>query len=64
MSLELQKDLFPHHSIWILHLVNVIVHVCLVLWKGNWWILHPDEIFQSIEGKTKSKAIFMFVVFP
>lgn len=43
--------LFHPSFIWILHLVNICVHMWLAVWNGNWWIVHPDEIFQSIEGE-------------
>ncbi|XP_060561315.1 uncharacterized protein LOC132721080 [Ruditapes philippinarum] len=34
---------------WFIVVVTACVRIRYVIMPGNWWILHPDEIFQSIE---------------
>lgn len=45
------EDLFPYWFAWILFPLTLSVRILYVLEPSNWWILHPDEIFQTIEGK-------------
>ncbi|XP_061162414.1 uncharacterized protein LOC133171643 [Saccostrea echinata] len=46
---SLESDLFPRYSEWIVFLITLILRIFYVCQKHNWWILHPDEIFQSME---------------
>ncbi|XP_062582598.1 uncharacterized protein LOC134244339 [Saccostrea cucullata] len=46
---RLESDLFPRYSEWIVFLITLILRIYYVCQKHNWWILHPDEIFQSME---------------
>ncbi|CAG2212773.1 unnamed protein product [Mytilus edulis] len=41
--------LFPKHSHWIIFILTVIFRIRYVINKDNWWILHPDEIYQTLE---------------
>ncbi|XP_041347448.1 uncharacterized protein LOC121367376 isoform X2 [Gigantopelta aegis] len=40
---------FPRFSPWVVCLVTIVIRVNYVINPENWWILHPDEIFQSLE---------------
>lgn len=51
-------DIFPRYSEWIVFLVTILLRFHYVSQKQNWWILHPDEIFQSMEGKERSVKIY------
>ncbi|XP_069134914.1 uncharacterized protein [Argopecten irradians] len=42
-------DLFPRHSILIVFILTLFFRISYVSKVENWWILHPDEIFQSVE---------------
>ncbi|XP_063397161.1 uncharacterized protein LOC134681454 [Mytilus trossulus] len=41
--------LFPRHFHWIIFILTVIFRIRYVINKDNWWILHPDEIYQTLE---------------
>ncbi|KAK6191859.1 hypothetical protein SNE40_003443 [Patella caerulea] len=41
--------IFPWYSPYIIFLVTIVIRVCYVSQPSNWWILHPDEIYQSLE---------------
>ncbi|XP_071093439.1 uncharacterized protein [Haliotis cracherodii] len=43
------EDIFPRFSPWVVCAVTMAVRVNYVCQPRNWWILHPDEIFQSLE---------------
>ena len=45
------EDLFPSWFPWCVVIATVIVRVCYVYQPESWWILHPDEVFQSVESK-------------
>ena len=45
------ESVVPDQLPWYLCLIVVSVRIYYVLQPRNWWLLHPDEIFQSIEGK-------------
>lgn len=49
-ALECYQDVAPRRLEWLVFLVTVCWRVYYVYRKENWWILHPDEIFQSIGG--------------
>ncbi|XP_045173692.2 uncharacterized protein LOC123535194 [Mercenaria mercenaria] len=42
-------DIFPQWLPWILLPLTLTLRILYVLEPTNWWILHPDEIFQTIE---------------
>ena len=44
------EDVFPEYLPWYLFVLIVFVRIYYVLQPRNWWLLHPDEIFQSVEG--------------
>lgn len=46
------QGLFPRYSEWIVFLVTLVLRCYYVSQKNNWWVLHPDEIFQAMEGKS------------
>lgn len=39
-----------HQDIIILHIVTIFLRLYVVTNRDSWWILHPDEVFQSLEG--------------
>lgn len=41
---------FPWWAVWVVSTVTLAVRLNIVKQARNWWILHPDEVFQSIEG--------------
>lgn len=43
------QGLFPRHSEWIVFVVTLVLRCNYVSQKHNWWVLHPDEIFQAME---------------
>lgn len=43
--------IFPGCTPWVVFLVTLLGRVVYVSQTKNWWILHPDEVFQSVEGK-------------
>ena len=43
-------DLFPGNTHWFVFLFTLMFRVWYVSRKKNWWILHPDEIYQTLEG--------------
>lgn len=45
------QGLFPRYSEWIVFVVTLVLRCNYVSQKDNWWVLHPDEIFQAMEGK-------------
>ena len=45
-------DFLPPFSIWLVHLASIIVRIAIVSDKTSWWILHPDEVFQTVEGRS------------
>ena len=50
---EVARDmagLFPRNTHWIVFLFTLVFRVWYVSGKENWWILHPDEIYQTLEG--------------
>ena len=43
-------NLFPRNTHWVVFLFTLVFRVWYVSRKENWWILHPDEIYQTLEG--------------
>uniref|UniRef100_K1PAF7 Mannosyltransferase n=1 Tax=Magallana gigas TaxID=29159 RepID=K1PAF7_MAGGI len=43
------QGLFPRYSEWIVFVVTLVLRCNYVSQKDNWWVLHPDEIFQAME---------------
>ena len=41
---------FPLWFIWPLFFLTSALRVQYVMRPSNWWILHPDEIYQTMEG--------------
>ncbi|XP_045172683.2 uncharacterized protein LOC123534472 isoform X2 [Mercenaria mercenaria] len=48
-SAAFSDNIFPHWLPWILFPLTLGIRILYVLEPTNWWILHPDEIFQTIE---------------
>ena len=46
------EDVLPWWFPWFVVIVTMGVRICYVYQPESWWILHPDEVFQSVEGKT------------
>ncbi|KAL5017622.1 hypothetical protein ScPMuIL_007211 [Solemya velum] len=46
---RLAEGLFPPGCQWLVFGVTLVFRVLYVSNSRNWWTLHPDEIFQSIE---------------
>ncbi|XP_014674543.1 PREDICTED: uncharacterized protein LOC106814710 [Priapulus caudatus] len=40
---------FHPHTLWVLTALTLALRLNVVRQKQNWWILHPDEVFQSVE---------------
>ena len=50
-TLELSlEDLFPKGTPWLIVLMTLVFRLWYVSKTENWWILHPDEVYQTIEG--------------
>ena len=45
------EDTVPRWAPVAIFLCTLIIRVSYVSRKINWWILHPDEVFQSLEGE-------------
>ncbi|XP_078338736.1 uncharacterized protein LOC111135920 isoform X2 [Crassostrea virginica] len=45
-----EPPLFPKCSKWIVFGITLVLRCTYVTRKENWWLLHPDEIFQSMEA--------------
>jgi len=45
------ENIFPNWSPWLLYCVTLAIRISYVRRKANWWIYHPDEIYQAVEGK-------------
>ena len=46
-------ELFPKSTPWFVFLFTLAFRLWYVSKKENWWILHPDEVYQTIEGNWK-----------
>ena len=46
-----ELGLFPENFHWVVFTVTLSWRLYHVTQKINWWILHPDEVFQTLEGK-------------
>ena len=44
------EDLFPKGTPWLIVLFTLVFRLWYVSRTENWWILHPDEVYQTIEG--------------
>jgi hypothetical protein len=44
------NEIFPLWFPWILFPLILCIRLSYILKPTNWWILHPDEIFQTMEG--------------
>ena len=42
--------LWPVWLAFVVYIVTLTSRVWIVSDKAHWWILHPDEVFQSLEG--------------
>lgn len=45
-----EEDYFPCLFPWVVFVVTLAIRVHYVNQPHNWWVVHPDEIFQSLEG--------------
>lgn len=55
------NQLFPPYFHWIVFVFTLLFRLHYVSQKTNWWILHPDEIYQSLEGRHYKFYIFYFI---
>lgn len=46
--------LFPSWTPYCVWIVSSFLRVVYVIQPTSWWIYHPDEIFQSFEGRLKT----------
>jgi len=46
-----ESGIFPIGTEWLVFFLTLCFRIRYVSRKENWWILHPDEIFQSVEGQ-------------
>ncbi|KAL3856509.1 hypothetical protein ACJMK2_011259 [Sinanodonta woodiana] len=53
--------IFPKNVHWLVFLVTLMFRLWYVCDKRNWWILHPDEIFQTLEGKIFHTGVTSFL---
>lgn len=53
---ETAKNLFPRNTHWFVFLFTVVFRVWYVCRRQNWWVLHPDEIYQTLEGMSVTQA--------
>ena len=44
------ERIFPWWFPGVVFIVTVLVRMYYVYQPANWWVLHPDEVFQSVEG--------------
>lgn len=49
-TLSSELFLFPEWLPWVICAVTLVFRVHYVLQPINWWILHPDEVYQTTEG--------------
>lgn len=64
---DCSNDIFPRHAEVIVFLVTLGVRLLYVSRKRNWWILHPDEVFQITEGNRGNFSLTngaFFFIFP
>ena len=45
------ENLFPSYTIWAVFVFTLVFRLWYVSRRENWWILHPDEVYQTLEGK-------------
>lgn len=53
------ENIFPENTHWVVFILTLYFRIIYVSDKMNWWILHPDEIFQSLESKWKILIILI-----
>lgn len=46
-----EKDILPRYVPYIVVLVTLVIRVYYVTLPSSLWVLHPDEIYQSMEGE-------------
>ena len=44
------REIFPGCVMWILHVLVLAGRLYVCDSRSHWWILHPDEVFQAVEG--------------
>ncbi|XP_067123950.1 uncharacterized protein [Centruroides vittatus] len=49
ISVNSNKSIFPPYTLRVLMVLTLANRLCLSISPTSWWILHPDEVFQSIE---------------
>lgn len=47
----LLEGLFPRGSQWVIFGVTLVFRLMYVTNRRHWWLLHPDEVYQSVEGE-------------
>ena len=48
---DVYQNVFSRQTIWFVHVITICVRIFVVCQRENWWLLHPDEVYQSIEGE-------------
>ena len=54
------NHMFPPYFHWMVFVFTLVFRLHYVSQKTNWWILHPDEIYQSLEGRHYNFYILNF----
>ena len=50
-------DVFPDWlTVWHVTFLTLAVRLWIVADRKQWWILHPDEVFQSVEGESRNSG--------
>lgn len=61
-------NFLPRWTHWVVFVLTVCVRMYYISQPRSLWILHPDEIYQTIEGKRKggggliTKYMYLFMV--
>ena len=43
--------LFPRWTVIVVTVITVLWRLTIVVDPGSWWVLHPDEVYQTAEGE-------------
>lgn len=46
-----EPRIFPRWCPELILALTLLIRINYVIQKKNWWILHPDEVYQSMESK-------------
>ncbi|GFR70494.1 mannosyltransferase [Elysia marginata] len=57
-----RSALLPKWTPWLVTVMTFAIRVHHVIEPKNWWVLHPDEIYQSMEGTAELRLVEEAVV--